>query len=119
MKRPRQRLPMRSTIDPFDSAHLPAADITEQLHELRREMNARRSIYPTLLRTGRLTEHAATLQAHRLAAAIATLEQARDAERDLAAIAAVDRRAAVGDPARDLAADPATTRRKRDPATTR
>jgi hypothetical protein len=29
MKRPARRLPMRSTVDPFDSAHMPAADITE------------------------------------------------------------------------------------------
>ncbi len=112
MKRPRRRLAMRSTVDPFDSAHLAPADITEQLLELRREMNARRALYPSLLRSGRITEHAATLQAHRLACAIATLEQARDAERDLGLIAA-------GDPARDLAADPRTTRRKRDPATAR
>jgi hypothetical protein len=119
MKRPARRLPMRSTVDPFDSAHMPAADITEQLHELRREMNARRAIYPALLRTGRLTEHASTLQAHRLAAAIATLEQARDAERDLAAIVAGDGRKAAGDPAPDLAADPRAARRKRDPATAR
>jgi hypothetical protein len=110
MKRPRQRLPMRSTVDPFDSAHLPAADITEQLHELRREMNARRAIYPALLRTGQLTERAATQQAHRLAGAIATLEQARDAERDLASIAARD---PAQDPARGSAPDPATARRKR------
>lgn len=115
MKRPRQRLPMRSTIDPFDSAHLPAADITEQLHELRREMNARRAIYPAMMRTGQLTERAATQQAHRLAAAIATLEQARDAEHDLQAIAKNPAR----DPARGSAPDPATTRRKRDPATAR
>lgn len=89
-RRTKGPLPMRTPADLFDSAHLPEPDITEQLHELRRELLMRATVYPALIRAGRLTEQRAILQNHRMAFAIARLESLRNAERDLALIMSAD-----------------------------
>lgn len=68
----------RVAVDLMDSTHLPPADIVAQIAELRRERAMRSTVYPHLVRAGKLTERRAIEQTHRLSAAIASLERLRD-----------------------------------------